>query len=310
MPVPLEQFLSAVTRLGELQQQRRVQVKRAPTKNGLQLAVDKHAEDLPAKGNGLYTDIMDVMTAISEGKSLEQFAREREIPSPDFDRGEEPAVSRAKYEAVVAAFPASKLRGGPLRRLRRRCRLLTVTLALRIAKRIGRLQRMMTWYVFAKSLGPDGRRKAWQMLGADIADNVWLSPRVWMQIPSRVSIGAGSKLGGRVAIESYGQVNIGRNVLMNEVDLFSTQHDIDDPSMKGDRRTITIGDYVWMPHKIIVLPGVRIGSHAVIGTGSVVSNDVPDYGVAVGNPARVVKERARVKYTYVPAFGSRPPIFE
>lgn len=52
---------------------------------------------------------------------------------------------------------------------------------------------------------------------------------------------------------------------------------------------------------IIVLPGVTIGNYAVIGTGALVSNDVPDYGVAVGNPAKVVKERARIKYTYIPS---------
>jgi maltose O-acetyltransferase len=250
------------------------------------------------------------MTAISEGKSAEQFAHERAIAPPDFERGEDEAVARAKYDAVASAFSAGALKGSVVLRLRRRCRWLAVLLTLRAAKRTGRLHRMMAWYPFALLIGPDGRRRAWQMLGADVAETVWLSPRVWMQVPSRVSVGAGSKLGGRVAIESYGQVTIGRNVLMNEIDLFSTQHDIDDPEMKGDRRTITIGDYVWMPHKIIVLPGVRIGSHAVIGTGSVVAQDVPDYGVAVGNPARVVKERARVKYTYVPAFGSRPAIFE
>ena len=42
----------------------------------------------------------------------------------------------------------------------------------------------------------------------------------------------------------------------------------------------------------------------------VVSRDVPDYAVVVGNPARVVKERARIKYTYVPATGYRPPLIQ
>jgi serine acetyltransferase len=46
---------------------------------------------------------------------------------------------------------------------------------------------------------------------------------------------------------------------------------------------------------------VTIGNYAVVGTGSVVSRDVPDYAVVAGNPARVIKERARVPYEYVPA---------
>jgi maltose O-acetyltransferase len=123
-----------------------------------------------------------------------------------------------------------------------------------------------------------------------------------MRNPKHVSIGAGSRIGGRVWIDSWGEITIGSNVLMNgEIDLFSTQHLLDHPRLKEERRAVSIGDYAWLPWKIIVLPGVSIGSHAVIGSGSVVSRDVPDYGVAVGNPARVVKERARIEYKYVPA---------
>jgi acetyltransferase-like isoleucine patch superfamily enzyme len=44
-------------------------------------------------------------------------------------------------------------------------------------------------------------------------------------------------------------------------------------------------------HQVTILPGVRIGHHAIIGAGSVVSRSVPDYAIAVGNPARIVKYR-------------------
>jgi maltose O-acetyltransferase len=159
----------------------------------------------------------------------------------------------------------------------------------------------MGWYVFRRMLGPDGRRTAWCLLGARIDETAKIGPRVWMRDPTHVSIGGGSRIGGRVWIDSWGEITIGSNVLMNgEIDLFSTQHLLDDPRFKGERRSVSIGDYAWLPWKIIVLPGVTIGTHAVIGAGSVVSRDVPDYGVAVGNPARVVKERAQVEYKYVP----------
>jgi maltose O-acetyltransferase len=111
-------------------------------------------------------------------------------------------------------------------------------------------------------------------------------------------------------IESFAEVRIGRNVLMNDADIYSAQHDINHPRFAAQRRPVTIGDYAWLPHKIILLPGVRIGNYAVVGTGSVVSRDVPDYAVAVGNPARVVKERARIRYTYVPSSVQRPPSIE
>ena len=123
-----------------------------------------------------------------------------------------------------------------------------------------------------------------------------------MRVPSQVSIGAGSKLGGRVWIDSWGEVSIGSNVIMDgDIDLLTTQHFVDHPRFKGERRFVAIGDYVWLPLKVIVLPGVTIGDYAVVGTGSVVTTDVAPYNVVAGNPARVIKERARIDYQYIPS---------
>lgn len=54
---------------------------------------------------------------------------------------------------------------------------------------------------------------------------------------------------------------------------------------------IVVGDDVWIGSNVTVLDGVSIGAHAVIGAGAVVARDVPDWGVAVGNPARVIRDR-------------------
>ena len=53
---------------------------------------------------------------------------------------------------------------------------------------------------------------------------------------------------------------------------------------------VTIGDNVWLGGNTVVVPGVHIGSNVVIGAGSVVTKDIPDWSVAVGNPCRVVKK--------------------
>jgi acetyltransferase-like isoleucine patch superfamily enzyme len=58
---------------------------------------------------------------------------------------------------------------------------------------------------------------------------------------------------------------------------------------KGD---IVVEDHAWLGVGVIVLSGVRIGKGAVIGAGSVVNKDIPDYAIAVGNPARVIKMRS------------------
>lgn len=55
-------------------------------------------------------------------------------------------------------------------------------------------------------------------------------------------------------------------------------------------KLITIDDDVWIGANVVITAGVHIGKHAVIGAGSVVVKDIPDYSIAVGNPARVIKK--------------------
>jgi maltose O-acetyltransferase len=172
--------------------------------------------------------------------------------------------------------------------------------AISILGRLGLLPRAMQRRAFRKLLGPH-RLAAWRRLGATIGDDVSIGPDVTMRLAANVSIGDGTSIGGRTWIDSWGPVRIGRNCLMSDrIDLLTAGHHLDSPTFDGDTRFIEIGDYVWMPMQIVVLPGVRIGNRAVIGTGSVVSRDVPENAVVAGNPARVVNERPVVDFRYVP----------
>lgn len=58
---------------------------------------------------------------------------------------------------------------------------------------------------------------------------------------------------------------------------------------------ITVGSHVWFGGNCVVLGGVTIGDHAVIGAGSVVTKDIPPYALAYGNPCRVIRMLASVK---------------
>ena len=60
------------------------------------------------------------------------------------------------------------------------------------------------------------------------------------------------------------------------------------PDLEITKR-ISVGDYVYIGIQAIILPGVKIGNHCVIGAGAVVTHDIPDNSVAVGVPARVIK---------------------
>jgi phosphonate metabolism protein (transferase hexapeptide repeat family) len=54
---------------------------------------------------------------------------------------------------------------------------------------------------------------------------------------------------------------------------------------------VVLGHDVWLGHGAVILPGVRIGTGAAIGAGAVVSKDIPEFAVAVGVPAKVIRYR-------------------
>ena len=56
-------------------------------------------------------------------------------------------------------------------------------------------------------------------------------------------------------------------------------------------KTITIEDDVWLASNVVVVDGVSIGKGSVVGAGAVVNKNLPPYSIAVGVPARVVKNR-------------------
>ena len=67
------------------------------------------------------------------------------------------------------------------------------------------------------------------------------------------------------------------------------QHDVVRHRELPPSRPVIIEDNVWIGSKVVILPGVRIGSRAVIGAGSIVTKDIPPRCVAAGNPARVLR---------------------
>ena len=59
--------------------------------------------------------------------------------------------------------------------------------------------------------------------------------------------------------------------------------------IRGRHVDTFVGDYSFIGGSSILLPGIRVGNHCIIGAGSVVTKDIPDNSIAVGNPARIVR---------------------
>jgi acetyltransferase-like isoleucine patch superfamily enzyme len=113
-------------------------------------------------------------------------------------------------------------------------------------------------------------------------------------------------LGDRVNIGFHSEVFSGSRVEVGNDGLFAAYtylvgggHEfarVDRPVLEQPRTSqgISLGSGVWLGAGAIVLDGVRVGSHAVVGAGAVVTSDLPEGGVAVGVPARLVRARAAV----------------
>lgn len=92
-----------------------------------------------------------------------------------------------------------------------------------------------------------------------------------------------------------GPVTIGDNVIFAQnIVVSGLNHGYENVNMppylqKTSCKPIFIGDGVWIGANCVITAGTTIGKHCVIGAGSVVTKDVPDYSVAVGNPAKVIK---------------------
>lgn len=101
-------------------------------------------------------------------------------------------------------------------------------------------------------------------------------------------IGAGNVIIGPVEIGN--RVMTAQNVVISGMN--HSYEDIDTPPtlQKVSTNPIKIHDNVWIGANSVILPGITIGRHSVVGAGSVVTKSLPEYSVAVGNPAKVVKQ--------------------
>jgi acetyltransferase-like isoleucine patch superfamily enzyme len=136
-----------------------------------------------------------------------------------------------------------------------------------------------------------------------IGDNVFIGSGSWLQTLSNendssiaISIGSGTSIAGACTISAVECVTIEENVLLAR-NVYISDHmhrhtSITVPILHQglDKiHAVRIRSGAWLGQNVVVCPGVTIGKHAVVGANSVVTRDVPDFAVAVGSPARVVK---------------------
>jgi acetyltransferase-like isoleucine patch superfamily enzyme len=123
----------------------------------------------------------------------------------------------------------------------------------------------------------------------DVPDHLW-EPRT-----PRLEVGDGTTIGDFFFINCNADIEIGRHVgIADRCYIADANHlhghpDLPSALMPNDLGSpIRIGDHGWLGINAVVLNGARIGKHCIVSSNSVVTSDMPDYTLAVGNPARVV----------------------
>ena len=130
----------------------------------------------------------------------------------------------------------------------------------------------------------------------ELGPHVLLEPGVWLTSDTgRITIGGGSVLNLNVMVAAVSSVTIGEHCLLaNGCLITDGNHRLDDPDVPvpwqgfTSKGPVSIGDNVWLGANVVVTSGVTIGRRAVVGANSVVVDDVPDFTVVAGAPARVL----------------------
>ena len=131
-------------------------------------------------------------------------------------------------------------------------------------------------------------------LFGNIGDNFTVKPPFYCDFGCHIFAGDNLYINYDCTILDGNTVHLGNNVLLApKVQIYTASHPIDPETRLSSLELtvpVTIGDNVWLGGGVIVCPGVKIGNNVTIGAGSVVTKDIPDNVVAVGNPCRVIKQ--------------------
>ena len=130
-----------------------------------------------------------------------------------------------------------------------------------------------------------------QLLGK--SEDAFINPPFYCDYGTHIEVGKNFFANYNCTILDVARVRIGDNCFMApNVAIYTAGHPIH-PDTRNSQyeygKEVTIGDNVWLGGSVVITPGVHIGNNVVIGAGSVVTRDIPDNAIAVGNPCKVVR---------------------
>lgn len=110
--------------------------------------------------------------------------------------------------------------------------------------------------------------------------------------PSGISLGQDTIVGSNCFLDGRAPLTIGNHVgIASNVLIYNDEHDINSPDYHNSFGPVTIGDYVFIGPRAIILPNVTIGRGAVVAAGAVVTKNIPEYEIWGGVPAKKINDR-------------------
>lgn len=133
---------------------------------------------------------------------------------------------------------------------------------------------------------------AYQLAGVKVAPGAHFHIGTNFYDPAGVEVGSGTVIGRDAFLDGRDKLKIGNHAdIASEVMIYNSEHDLEAEDFAAVVAPVEIGDYVFIGPRAIILPGVKIGTGAVVAAGAVVTKDVPDFAIVGGVPARVIGER-------------------
>jgi putative colanic acid biosynthesis acetyltransferase WcaF len=135
------------------------------------------------------------------------------------------------------------------------------------------------------------RRSVIRCFRGEVASTAHLAPSTRIEFPWNLRIGEHTRIMHNVIITCMGTVDIGEHCLISQyAHICAGTHEYRDSHMPIERAPIAIGDNVWIAADVFVGPNVTIGDNVIIGARSSVFGDLPANIIAVGEPARKIKD--------------------
>jgi putative colanic acid biosynthesis acetyltransferase WcaF len=128
--------------------------------------------------------------------------------------------------------------------------------------------------------------------GAKIGPGVKIDPTVSIWAPWNLHMGEQATLGHHVDCYCVAPITIGQHATVSQYAfLCSATHDVTSPTMQLISSPIIIEEQAWVCANAFIGPGITLHQGAVAGACAVVTKDIPAWKIAVGNPARIIKDR-------------------